>query len=336
MRCGHFIKSLHLFKNVAFWSQLSWKPSLKWSIGAWQVIHEVIRGSWKEGGRSTRWGRGGRRRGCDWLLTVTAVSKGTLFCCNHPSSPSGGQDAVCYAPLLSEVQLLDFPGLGCIFSWPSSVPRAWDRMQNNQMHILKVRCHQCTESETHALWGWEQRGTLGTWHRAHRHRLQLLFSSNYHYVSNTVLKQSTHIFSFSNTAPHKAGVMCLNFIKEGVEDSCTHAQSLSHVRLFAIPWTAAHQAPLSKGFPRQEHWSGLPFPSPGNLPGTGIEPTFPAVAGRFFTMEPPGKPQESDYWLLLSVHVQLFKKLPNCLRNWLYSFSILNINFSIFSPELVI
>ena len=87
------------------------------------------------------------------MLTVTAVSKGTVFCCNHPSSPSGGQDAVCYAPLLSEVQLLDLPGLGCIFSWPSSVPRTWDRTQSNQMHTLKVRCCQCVESETHAIWG---------------------------------------------------------------------------------------------------------------------------------------------------------------------------------------
>ena len=43
-------------------------------------------------------------------------------------------------------------------------------------------------------------------------------------------------------------------------------------------WTAAHQAPLSMGFPRQEYWSGLPFPSPGDLPNPGIEPTFPALA----------------------------------------------------------
>ena len=46
-----------------------------------------------------------------------------------------------------------------------------------------------------------------------------------------------------------------------------YAQSLSHVQLFATPWTVARQAPLSTGFPRQEYWSGLPFPSPGDLPG---------------------------------------------------------------------
>jgi len=43
-------------------------------------------------------------------------------------------------------------------------------------------------------------------------------------------------------------------------------------------------------FPKQEHWSGLPFPSPGDLPDPGIEPASPALAGRFFTTEPPGKP----------------------------------------------
>ena len=50
--------------------------------------------------------------------------------------------------------------------------------------------------------------------------------------------------------------------------------------------------PLSMGFPRQEYW--LPFPSPGDLPDPGIEPTFPALAGELFTTEPPGKPSQSQ------------------------------------------
>ena len=58
---------------------------------------------------------------------------------------------------------------------------------------------------------------------------------------------------------------------------------------FVTPWTVAYQVPLSRGFPRKEDWSGLPFPSP-DLPDLGIEPTSPALAGRFFTAEPPGKP----------------------------------------------
>ena len=52
--------------------------------------------------------------------------------------------------------------------------------------------------------------------------------------------------------------------------------SLSSVQLFMTPWTVAHQTPLSMGFPRQEYWSGLPFPSPGDLPEPGIKPVFPA------------------------------------------------------------
>ena len=67
------------------------------------------------------------------------------------------------------------------------------------------------------------------------------------------------------------------------------ARMLSHfscVQLFATPWTAAHQAPLSMGVSRQEYWSGLPCPPLGDLPNPGIEPASlmsPALAGRFFT-----------------------------------------------------
>ena len=67
----------------------------------------------------------------------------------------------------------------------------------------------------------------------------------------------------------------------------------SHVRLFATLWTVACQAPLSIGFFKQEYKSGLLFPSSEDLPNPGIKPTFPvspALAGRFFTTEPPGKP----------------------------------------------
>ena len=54
-------------------------------------------------------------------------------------------------------------------------------------------------------------------------------------------------------------------------------KSLSRVQLFVTPWTVAHQAPPSMGFSRQEYWSGLPFPSPGDLPNSGIEPRSPAL-----------------------------------------------------------
>ena len=66
-------------------------------------------------------------------------------------------------------------------------------------------------------------------------------------------------------------------------------KSLSRVRLFATPWTLAYQAPLSMGFSRQEYWSGVPFPSPGDLPNPGIEPGSPAFQADTLTSEPPGK-----------------------------------------------
>ena len=65
------------------------------------------------------------------------------------------------------------------------------------------------------------------------------------------------------------------------------------VQLFATLWTAAHQAPLSMGFSRQEYWSGLPFPTPGDLPDPGIKPMsfyVSRIADGFFTTDPPGKP----------------------------------------------
>ena len=58
---------------------------------------------------------------------------------------------------------------------------------------------------------------------------------------------------------------------------CVKVKSLSRVQLFTTPWTAAHQAPPSMGFSRQEYWSGLPFPSPGDRPKPGIEPKSPAL-----------------------------------------------------------
>ena len=59
---------------------------------------------------------------------------------------------------------------------------------------------------------------------------------------------------------------------------------ISYVQLFVTPWTVAHQASLSMGFSRQEYWSGLPFPSPGDLPNPGTEPASPALAGGVFTI----------------------------------------------------
>ena len=80
-------------------------------------------------------------------------------------------------------------------------------------------------------------------------------------------------------------------------------QSLSHIWVFETPWTVAHQAPLSLGFLRQEHRSGLPFPPLGDLPDLGIEPTShvsAALAGGFFTTKPIAVP-ELDFSVYMSL-----------------------------------
>ena len=65
---------------------------------------------------------------------------------------------------------------------------------------------------------------------------------------------------------------------------------LSHVQLFYHPIDCSPPISLSMGFPRQEYWSGLPFPSPGNLPNPRSKPLAPALADGFFSIEPSGKP----------------------------------------------
>ena len=80
-------------------------------------------------------------------------------------------------------------------------------------------------------------------------------------------------------------------------------KSLSRVLLFATLWTVAHQAPPSMGFSRQEYWSGLPFPSPGDLPDPGIEPRSPVLQADALTSEPP--------WIL-NIHAAAAKSLQLC------------------------
>ena len=95
------------------------------------------------------------------------------------------------------------------------------------------------------------------------------------------------------------------------------AQSLNRVRLFAIPWTAGRQAPLSMEFTRQEHWGGLPFSPSGDLshPGTEPEsPASPALAGRFFTTEPPGKPMSNTILIQFFLMITCFILRILCLK----------------------
>ena len=101
---------------------------------------------------------------------------------------------------------------------------------------------------------------------------------------------------------HRIGKVSLHSIpkKHNAKELSNHTnalisqvKSLSRVRLFATPWTVAYQAPPSMGFSRQEYWSGLPFPSPGDLPDPGIEPRSPALQADTLTSESPGKPHIS-------------------------------------------
>ena len=88
--------------------------------------------------------------------------------------------------------------------------------------------------------------------------------------------------------------------------------ALSHVWLFVTPRTVAHQASLPTGFSRQEHWSGLPFPPPGDLPDPGIKTSFlvsAALAGAFFTPVPPGK----------ALAAQMVRNLPAVQETWVWS-----------------
>ena len=72
-------------------------------------------------------------------------------------------------------------------------------------------------------------------------------------------------------------------------NTMSEVKSLSRVQLFATPWTVVYQASLSMGFSRQEYWSGLPFPSPGDLPDPGIKPRSLALQADALSSEPPGK-----------------------------------------------
>ena len=98
----------------------------------------------------------------------------------------------------------------------------------------------------------------------------------------------------------------------------------SHVPLFATLWVVACQAPLSVGFSRQEHWTVLPFPSPGDLPDPGIEPASlmsPALAGRFFATSATGKPLNFMYihlFIYLYMYIYIHRHVYICVCVYIY------------------
>ena len=101
-------------------------------------------------------------------------------------------------------------------------------------------------------------------------------------------------------------------------------KSLSRVWPFATPWTVAHQAPPSMGFSRQEYWSGLSFPSPGDLPNLGIEPRSSAFQADALTSEPPGFPRQYCLCVLNrwgSWGVEELHLTSGCLLRWRMDFN---------------
>ena len=105
----------------------------------------------------------------------------------------------------------------------------------------------------------------------HTHTLYLYFSF--------ITKVTSHFVFFYYTC-----IFLINY-------TCMHAQLLSCFWLFEIPWTVAYQIPLPMEFSRQEYWSELPFPSPGDLPDPGMEPASLVSAGGFFTTGPWRNPR---------------------------------------------
>ena len=111
-----------------------------------------------------------------------------------------------------------------------------------------------------------------TFLRTEKSKIKVLTDS----VSGESLVQS-HLLAMSSHSQRKEQGSSLVVLK---------VKSFSRVRLFATPWTVAYQASLSMGFSRQEYWSGLPFPSPGDLPDPGIKPRSPALQAEALPSEP--------------------------------------------------
>ena len=114
-------------------------------------------------------------------------------------------------------------------------------------------------------------------------------------IKSAILANMPMIRKLNNLVAYVEKVLVV-WIEDETSQPCVCVSVLSPVWLFAAPWTVAHQAPLSMEFSRQEYCSGLPFPTPGDLPDSGIKTVSlvpPTLAGRFFTTVPPGSPQTS-------------------------------------------
>ena len=119
-------------------------------------------------------------------------------------------------------------------------------------------------------------------------RYELQLSALYNAGTDSLLCGGSH---FRTPVPLGRDFLSLQSVEPALKYTglCMPSR-FSRVRLFATLWTVARQAPLSMGFSRQEYWSGLSFPSPGDLPHPGIEAGSPALQADSLPSEPPGKP----------------------------------------------
>ena len=135
------------------------------------------------------------------------------------------------------------------------------------------------------------------------------------------------LFSSSLLSAIRVGIICISEVAEILPGilipACESSSPAFHITysagvqvcsivklclILVTPWTIAHQTPRSMGFSRQEYQNGLPFPSPGSFPNPGVEPMFstsPALAGKFFSTEPPGKPKLNKW----GDNIQLWRTL---------------------------
>ena len=115
--------------------------------------------------------------------------------------------------------------------------------------------------------------------------------SRQEYWSGVPDQESSYHFEIRCDHVTRAGQSCGNRSDTAFQGGKkAKVKLLSRVQLFTILWTVAYQAPLSMGFSQQEYWSGLPFPSPGDIPNPGIEPESRALQADALTSERPGKP----------------------------------------------
>ena len=117
------------------------------------------------------------------------------------------------------------------------------------------------------------------------HQLSEFTQSHVHRVGDAI--QPSHPLSLPSQS---IWIRFYSFIAKYLQLPFYVLKSISPVRLFVTPRTVACQASPSLGFSKQEYWSGLPFPSPGDLPDPGIEPRSPALQADALPSEPPGKP----------------------------------------------